>query len=719
MLINKGYYTFSILFLSGLGMLLLTASSARFDNEILTTDQGSWQEITTVEEFWDTYPEKMRQIFASLDLEYHGLEPVLSALNAGDTITAGKELITYYKNTDTADWLRLESDEDIEEEVINHANLILNDKVTRGEVTADIPIKDDGGWDWTYTGPEKDDEFGYTLNRHEYFLSLLKVWQETGNEKYADKFDLIIRDWIIHNPLPDETHPMWDVHGTTTDELDWRDIDEVIWRDLDAGVRLGESWVHSFFGFQQADAFTEAGRLLMIYSFPVQANYLQEYHKDNHNWTTMEMNGLGLVGLTFPEIEKAEEWVNYAMEVMENEINGQVYPDGVQTELSTKTQWVALSRFELLVQNYQKAGRSVSDAYMERIEAMYNYLAYSMRPDGHQPLNNDSDREDVRPRLLKAAENFDRPDWIYIATNGDQGEKPTGLASKVFPWAGIHVMRDGWDAMSLWGFYHTGPYGTGHQHRDKLHLSIHAYGRDLLVDGGRFTHENYFSFDPTMWRGYFRSSFSHNVILVDGAGQKAGPNLTETPLDEDSYENNAEFDYAVDTFSSGYEGVDGEVNHTRAVFFVKGKYWVVVDRIETDRPRRLDVLWHYAPDAQVLVDAAQVVSNDEGQGNLRIVPAGGQVWEIGLVKGQTEPHIQGWYSETYGKREPNPTAVYTTQIEEDAVFVWVLVPADGPVPPVQAEIVDRQAVKVSVQIDGEDSLMIMVPLYEGMPGMEG
>jgi hypothetical protein len=85
--------------------------------------------------------------------------------------------------------------------------------------------------------------------------------------------------------------------------------------------------------------------------------------------------------------------------VMEDEIKGQVYPDGTQTELSTKTQWVSLSRFESLVKNFRSAGRSVPETYLKRLEKMYDYMAYSMRPDGHQPLNNDSDREDLRPRI--------------------------------------------------------------------------------------------------------------------------------------------------------------------------------------------------------------------------------------------------------------------------------------------------------------------------------
>ncbi|MFT6809603.1 MAG: hypothetical protein ACJA01_002841 [Saprospiraceae bacterium] len=147
----------------------------------------------------------------------------------------------------------------------------------------------------------------------------------------------------------------------------------------------------------------------------------------------MEMNGLALAGLPFPEFRNADTWAKYAQDVMKKEINRQVYLDGLQTELSSKTQWVALNRFETLAANFSKAGKEMSEAYYNKVEQMYDYLAYSLRPDGHQPLNNDSDRDDLKSRILKAAIKYDRPDWQWIATNGQRGTLPEGVPSITFP----------------------------------------------------------------------------------------------------------------------------------------------------------------------------------------------------------------------------------------------------------------------------------------------
>lgn len=670
---------------------------------------SNWINLTSAEDLWESHPETIRSLFSNLDLEYPGLEPVSQALQSADTVTAASRLVTYYKNSESGHWLREKSYTFDSTEDRNRAEQLLNDKITRNGL-AEIPKTDNGGWDWTYHGPRNDAEFGYFINRHRFFIDLLRGWQVTGQAAYAEKFDLLIRDWILHNPLPDKDHRVWEVLQTTTAELDWRDINEVNWRVLEAGNRMGDTWPQAFFGFQNAEDFSPAGRLLMLAGIPIHAQYLKEHHSIGHNHGTMELNGLGLAGLAFPEFRHADEWADYALEKMEDELEIQVYPDGVQTELTSTYQLVALRHFETLIENYRNAGRSVSDLYLKRVEEMYDYLAYSMRPDGFQPLNNDSDRSEMSAVVLNAAEIFDRPDWIYIATNGEEGVKPDGLPSRVFPWAGIHVMRNGWDTDSHWGFFHTGPYGTGHQHRDMLHFSVHAYGRDLLVDTGRYTHEDYFSFDPAMWRGYFRSSFSQNVILIDGAGQDVWDRIAEHPLEKGiDYVNIEEFDYAVDTFTGGYENTEGVAEHSRAVFYVRGKYWIVVDRITTDRPRELETLWHFAPDVNTMIEGFQVVSNDTSRGNLRLVPIGDISWDVKIVKGQTEPYIRGWYSETYGNKVPIPTAVYSAHIDDNTTFAWILVPANGSVPEVQAEFIDQDAGKVRMLVDGENPEIVTLP----------
>lgn len=683
----------------------------------LKNRRSGWQDMTSVDAVWKNCSSRIRHMLAAVDLERPDLQEVKLTLEQGDTTGALNALLNHFRIVSKDHWLLKNSSADPEMHTQKEAGALMNNTVTFNGVTAEVPRSESGGWDWRFTGPNGDQEFGYSLNGHQYLATLLAAWKETGDDMYVKTFDAIIRDWIIHNPVPAKGDTIYNVLKGLVNKLDYRDIGEVRWRTLEAGNRLGVSWPYAFLSFQQSEAFTPAARILMLTGFVEHAEYLREYHKQGHNWTTMEMNGLALTGLTFPEFKKAEEWIDYALGVMKKEIYRQVYPDGVQTEVSTKTQWVALRRFESVADYVIKSGRRIPDDYMQRIEEMYNYLAYAMRPDGHQPLNNDSDREDLRPRVLTAAKKFSRPDWEWIATNGEKGIRPNGLPSTVFPWAGIHVMRNGWDRKSHWTFFDTGPFGTGHQHADMLHLSVSAFGRDLLVDGGRYTHEDYFSFDPKIWRGYFRSSFSHNVILVDGGGQKAGPLTTNRALrDGEDYQYTAQYDYARGTFSNGYEGVNGRVEHSRAVLYVKDKMWIVVDRIHTDQPRQLQTLWHYSPECLVEIENGTTVSTNPAAGNLRIIPVG-KIMKAEIVKGLTEPVIQGWYSGAYGRKEPSPTVIYKSDIAKTTTFAWILLPAIGKVPMASASIIeeDENGLHLKIELPEKKSTEVFIPVQKGSP----
>ena len=668
------------------------------------------ENLFSIKDIWQAYPARLHTLFGAIDRKIPELRPLDRFLNEGDTIEACRFLLDYYRNVDRH-WVIATADSVVRSEAILRSIQLAADSVHLLGSTVQIPGNSAGGWQWSYTGIHPDDEFGYSLNGHRYLSGLLFAKSSPGDSKPVSTFDRIIKDWIVQHPLPEIEDSIYLVLDTASN-LDWRDIGEVEWRTLETGNRLGASWCALFDAFQDDEDFSDAGRLLMLSSLVDQARYLKRYHKSIHNWTTMEMNGLALTGLAFPEFEEAEEWANYALGVMQDEIDRQVYPDGVQTEISTKTQWVALNRFESVAEHFEKAGRPLSSQYIQRLEEMYNYLAYCMRPDGHQPLNNDSDREDLRPRVLVAAEKFKRPDWEWVATNGQSGTNPIEDPSLVFPWGGISIMRNSWDQHAHWAFFDAGPYGTGHQHRDKLHLSVTAFGKDLLVDAGRFTHQDYFSFDPTIWRGYFRSSHSHNVILIDGQGQKAGPLLAAKPLHEQvDYVHHEAYDFFAGKFKDGYENTEGEVEHWRSVLYLKDKYWLVLDQVITDRPRHIQTLWHFAPSCQVSKEGTDVLSTNRDQPNLRIHPLTETPWQVEIVQGQEEPVIQGWYSADYGIKVPNPTAVFTAEINQSAVFAWILVPSSDVKVNIQATMKKTaQHVLLNIHSDNNDPINIRLPL---------
>lgn len=646
-------------------------------------------DAATVEWVCETQETRVERMFDALNLDHEGLEHVQTAYETGNTIEACKALLAYYTQKAKTNGKTISP---IEQTTKTHptAEQILQDTFTFQDVTGTAPRKEDGSLDWTHRGPNDDREWAYFLNRHGHLHTLLDAYQKTGNTTYLKRINDHIYEWILVNPYPNEQ---------TGDPR---------WRGLETKARI-DVWAHIFYTLAKNDILTPATRILILSSIPDHAHYTQNFHAQGGNWLAMQMCALANGALQWPEYKNANTWLTYATQTLLPEMERQIYPDGPQKELASHYHGASLFSFQRYADLFKNAGREVPKEWDQGLETMWNYWAYSMRPDGHGVLNNDSNLDFNRPRLLNAAPKYNRPDWAYIASNGQEGEKPTGLPSIMFAWAGQLIMRSGWDAEAHWGVFDMGPWGIGHQHNDKLHLSVSAFGRDILVDAGRLYYKN------DKWRSHIKSSAAHNTLLIDGAGQNNDVKEFTEPLREDVYQITDAFDYARSTFTAGYIHLKGEATHTRALMYVRNKFWVVVDHITTDRPRHIQGLWHFHPHCTVETNGTTVASSDAQAGNVRIVPVGPHNWNIDIVKGQEEPTIQGWYSREYNHKVASSCATFNTTIETSTTFAWVIMPQKGPVPHVQAEWLTADHEGATLKVEG---ITLYIPLKNGTPTLQ-
>ncbi|MGC9353736.1 MAG: alginate lyase family protein [Mariniphaga sp.] len=647
----------------------------------------NWRKIKSVEDICNAYPNEMKKMLAEFNPGYPGMEKVKTAWESGDLVNACAELLEYYKSCNNALHLRKDLPEKSDRTEAT-ADTILKNVFVIQNVRGQVPWGDDGHRDWYWKGPNNDREWAWLSNRHSQINHVFNEYLETGNPKYAEYIDLFLRDFIIKSmPYPAQK-------GS-----------ESIWRGLEVAARA-KVWSRIFYGMLNSEYLSPATRLLMLSSLPDHAHYNRNFHGGN-NWLTMEMTALATLATNFPEYKKSEEWLDYSIEAMVASMKDQVYPDGVQTELTSHYHNVSLSNFELFKEICDRANKPLPEFFNQTIEDMYFYIAHAVRPDGNRILNNDGDRGSDRERILKGAQKFNKPDWEYIATNGQSGMNPSDEPSYFFPWAGHLISRSGFDKDAHWSFFDVGPWGSGHQHNDKLHISIAAYGRDLLVDAGRFAYTGEVA---EKFRPYARGSQGHNVLLIDGKGQEPGPRLAEEPVSKKHWLITGEYDYAWNSFDK-FIGLEGECVHTRRFFYVRGDLWVVVDDVKTDLPRKIDALWHWHPECDVAVDGNRVFTQNE-IGNLQVIPVGEQDWKITFVKGQEEPEIQGWYSEEYNKFEPNVASIYSTNIESDSRFVWVLFPSEKVETGIQAEIISESSKEIKIKVWNErnDHWVIDVPL---------
>lgn len=670
-----------------LGLLMLTGVPASIYSQY---SQPVWKDIQSVEDVCMAYPDQIHSLFSSLNLDYKGLEKVKEYYEKPDLIGACQELLKYYKNGNTAAHLRLELP-NISNHTLPYADSVLRDIYTFQRVSGQVPRLNEGQLKWDHNGPEDDIEWAWALNRHYPVASLLSAFHETGNPQYARHIDVFIKDWIIHSwPYPA-------VKSSTA-----------MWRGLEVSFRE-KVWSRVFYTFLNSDYISPATQLLILRALPDHAHYARHFHGTT-NWLTMEMTGLATVATAWPEFKKSKEWLDYTMSQMTETLQEQVYPDGAQTELTTHYHRVALSNFYLYYTICSQAGIALPDYFTEQIESMWHYLAYVMRPDGNALLNNDSDLDYNRDRILDVAREYNRQDWLYIASNGNEGIKPEGNPSVLFPWAGHMVSRSGFDQRTHWSFFDVGPWGSGHQHNDKLHLSVAAFGKDFLVDAGRFAYRGAVA---EKFRGYAKGSKGHNVVLIDGNGQENGPTLTEKPIPESQFKITNAFDFANASFDN-FKSLSEKNVHSRSVLYVRDEFWVVVDKISTDQPRNIETLWHWHPQCEVKKIKDGGVEGKHSGGTLQIIPVGKKNQKLNLIKGQETPEIQGWYSERYNQYEPNTASVYTRSVKSEATNVWMLVPSMSGTRNIQAEIVSKNenALVLRVLDDLKGSWTLTIPLRD-------
>jgi len=535
------------------------------------------------------------------------------------------------------------------------ADEALGDVFTFQGITAKVPRLANGGLDWNWGGPNNDPEFTWFLNRMTMLPALYVAWRETGDEKYREKLRGLWLDWLEHNPRPEH----YSLSGP--------------WRALEAARRVGDAWLPILFDKGGWAAVTGGGITpgMLLMSFKQHAECLRDTHAPYGNHLISEMAGLAMVALAFPEFKDAPGWLDYAVTMAQAEAGKQFYPDGAHTELTNEYQLVVLQSLQSLADLLGATGHAEALARLRpTLESGWNYFAYVTGPGGFGPLDNDSDLERNAVWVKGVAAEYGRSDWLYITTSGQEGTAPTGPGSDYFPWAGQAVMRNGWWARDQWAFFDIGPFGSDHQHEDRLQLDVRGEGRDFLVDNGRYTYQ------PGAWRDYFAGPTGHNVMLLDGRGPMRPPNVAAEPGDT-RYEITPGMDFFSATVAYAGDWVTGQgpAYHTRAVAYARGEFWVVADRVLTaGGPRRLDALWHFHPDCTVKAAGNLIYTDDTGKGNLGLLavnaPQGG--WNVDLVRGRAGAAPQGWYSAVFNQKVAATCADLSATVAGPGTYAWVI-----------------------------------------------
>ena len=538
------------------------------------------------------------------------LAKAASLYKSGDLREAAFEVVhAFDDHLRSADWApKIQRGQEIDttrvDQVIMQGRL---PRSRRPDETIFIPINPQTTWREVWEGTAD------YVNPNGLLWELGMAYAAKGDERYAKVLNDVTIEYAMDNPSPFEG-------GRRGGQ----------WVAMFKAWRLGDAWDGYALAID-SESFTPEARLAWIDYEARMAHFaINEPSHGNHANAVGE--ALMQFGGRFPIYRGAESWKQAGFNLLVSNSKTLFHPDGACVEPTMNYHGFSLANLLSGLEQAKKHGYEVPKDTLETTEKALVFTAYMLMPNGQIPSNGDTNTQDFRAGvelwdgwLRKEAhlgwEMFGRKDSLWVSTQGKEGEVPdnplkgTEFESQVktgksasfrFPVSGYTVMRSDWGEDgkpfkdARWLIHYGHEFGS-HGHQDLGHISLYAWGRPLLIDPGRTKYGT-----PLMFE--LEKPWSHNV-LVSGQQQM---NRASKPVVH-AWQTSPLMDYLETSRAGIYENV----NHSRAIVFVRPDYYVMLDRAEGSGAGGVGInFWMTPPDVSIQQNAGKVISNDPAGANI-------------------------------------------------------------------------------------------------------
>lgn len=528
------------------------------------------------------------------------------------------------------------------------------------ERTSD-PFQFDHNIDWEAM-PNKDPEWCFMLNRHRYWIPLVQAGLITKDHSYIKAFEDQISDWIDKNGEMEQKR-------------------ETTCRLIEAGLRMA-NWLRVLYMVVDHPSFSDAAFEKMMISMHNHGAYLASRFT-NFNLTSnhgiIENHGLYLLSTVLDCFKESSKWRALSEERLLKCIKVQIYEDGLQWEQSTTYHIEVLMNLYRMVMADKTMGCTTNRTITETVSKMAHGLQGLIKPNGHQPLNGDSDDMDIKglvtlgayllnDELLKYSSNdiLSYDDFWSFGLNGNRAlksiaHKRPSYLSKAFDCSHNYIMRSSWSEDSRYLRFSSGSMGGGHGHSDLLHFDVFGYGRDFLVDSGRYTYRS-----DSKWREYFKNAKAHNTLTIDGEDfskyedtwlySKVARPRGQVWISE------SDFDY-VEASHDGY--LNKGIIHTRKILFIKPYLWIVMDQIDCQGSHTVERYFNFEEKGLCIENNKTICTSYDGP-NLELILASDVSTEIKIVP--------SFYSPEYNMMNESERLVMKDTISGSTILTSVIHP---------------------------------------------
>lgn len=517
-------------------------------------------------------------------------------------------------------------------------------------------------WNKDNLGYDKDVKIPWELSRFHFLLTLIKAYETTKQEKYVTAARELIRDFILKNPA-----------GIG---VNWQ-------CPMEAAIRAC-NFATAWFFLKNTSTFKDENfKRIFLTSIVEHGKYIYrhlEYGPGfNTNHLIADLTGLLFLGILFPEFKETRAWKAKAILGLEKEMERQVYKDGVDYEASIPYHRLVCELFGYSAVLCKANSVKLSDAFLEKLERMFEFAWYYTKPNGLAPQIGDND--DSRLFVFEDFFSWERRDHrhlFWLAANLFPLNKfftqTNGKESKGFKESGVYIMRKN-------DFYCIADCGKngqnkngGHCHNDTLSFELSVSGEDFIIDPGTYV----YSSSPTL-RRKFRGTKMHNTVKIDNEEMNRFYEHflfsvhNDAAIRVNNWQSNATRDH-LDAQHYGYKRLKQSVIHRRTFDFDKQKLVLKIsDFFITTGQHNYEWNFHFA---QGVILRHLNSAQDRQTGNTTIVAEKNNVKLYMLIPHELAKYAQiseGEVSPRYGIKEKAQvlTINLTTHLPKEKVFEFL------------------------------------------------
>ena len=415
-------------------------------------------------------------------------------------------------------------------------------------------------------------------------------------------------------------------------------------------------------------------------------------YSEQGNHLLFEAQRMIYAGAFFPEFKNASGWRKSGIDILNREIDVQVYDDGGQYELDPHYHLASINIFckALYMADANGFRKDFPQSFLDTVEKMIIFYANISFPDYTNPCFSDAKLTD-KAEMLRNYRQWSRifPENMfirYLATEGKEGALPDYL-SRGFLTSGFFVFRNGWGQDALQMVVKAGPEGEWHCQPDNGTFEMWYNGRNLFPDSGSYVYAG--DKEVMEWRNWFRATAHHNTLTLDNRDLETTESRTLLWQPEGDVQ-------ILVTENPGYPGL----THRRSVFFVDGTYFVIVDEASGEAEGMVNL--HYQMPRGNVPNSREDMTfyTDFEEGSNFMFRCLGP-------ESMTMKKEKGWMSTSYMKKAQRMNVSFNVRKYADSTvrYITVIYPKTeaGRFPSIDARFknVSPDRLKIQVRLDGK------------------